>query len=223
VSNPLIIEFFDELNTSGNLTRYARQVSQSYLEGTLQRLIAHADPKVREAVLVALRLVGTMASNSCVASRLRDHSAHLREVAEGALWAIWFRGDRSEHGHELQRLTRLLADKEYSRALKGLDALIKRAPRFAEAYNQRAILYWKWTEYRRSIADCERAVKLNPCHFGALSGMAQCYLHLKRPVEALRCFRQALRINPNMEGLQESIRALEQFLREERRRKRGKS
>lgn len=222
MSNPLIIEFFDELNTSGNLTRYAQQINERYLEGTLQRLLVQKDPKIREAALVALRLVGTMLSNGIVATRLRDSAVHLRELAEGALWAIWFRGDSVQHSQELQRLTRLLADREYSRALKGLDGLIKRAPRFAEAYNQRAILYWKWNEYRRSVADCERVLKLNPCHFGALSGMAQCYLHMKRPVEALRSFRQAHRINPNMEGLHESIRALEQFLREERRKKRGK-
>jgi tetratricopeptide (TPR) repeat protein len=222
VSNPVIIEYFDELNTSGNLSRFAQQVGERYVEGTLQRLLLQRDPKTREAALVALRLLGTLSSNSLVATRLRDPVHHLRELAEGALWAIWFRGDNIDHSQDLQRLTRLLADKEYSRALKGLDALIKKAPRFAEAYNQRAILFWKWNEYRRSIADCERVLKLNPCHFGALSGMAQCYLHLKRPVEALRSFRQAHRINPNLEGLQESIRALEQFLREERRRKRGR-
>ncbi|MCS6977948.1 MAG: tetratricopeptide repeat protein [Gemmatales bacterium] len=220
MSAPLILEFFEELQTTGDMNRYAQQVAERYLEGTLQRLLAQRQPRIREAALTALRLVGTMASNSCVAGRLRDPVRPLRELAESALWAIWFRGDDPEQGRELQQLSRLVAERDFETAIKGLDSLIRRAPRFAEAYNQRAIAYWRSNDFRRAILDCERAVRLNPCHFGALSGMAQCYLSLNRPVEALRHFRQAHRINPNMEGLLESIRALEQFLREERRRRR---
>ena len=40
--------------------------------------------------------------------------------------------------------------------------LIKKAPAFAEAYNQRAILYFRAGEYQKAIADCETALKLNP-------------------------------------------------------------
>lgn len=217
---PLILAYFEEMQATGDVGEFAQRVSQHYLEGTLQRLLVNRHPRIREAALTALRLVGTMASNTCVAGRLRDPVRPLRELAESALWAIWFRGDDPAQSQELQQLTRLLAERDYATAIKGLDSLIRRAPRFAEAYNQRAIAYWKSNEFRKAVQDCERTVRLNPCHFGALSGMAQCYLSLNRPVEALRAFRQAHRINPNMEGLLESIRALEQFLREERRRRR---
>ena len=90
-------------------------------------------------------------------------------------------------------------------------------PRFAEAYNQRAVLLFKMKEYQRSIIDCEKALKLNPCHFGALAGMAQCFMGLNKPKAALRAFRNAYRINPDMEGVEETIRALESALGEEGR------
>ena len=32
------------------------------------------------------------------------------------------------------------------------------APQFAEAYNQRAILYFQMKDYARSIADCEKVL-----------------------------------------------------------------
>ena len=55
-------------------------------------------------------------------------------------------------------------------------------------------------------------------HFGALSGMAQCFLKLRKPKAALKAFRQAFRINPGLEGVEETIRALEDVLGEEGRR-----
>jgi tetratricopeptide (TPR) repeat protein len=223
VSAPLLLEFFEQLQSHGDLARFTEEIQSHYLEGTLQRLLAHRQVRIREAALTALRAVGTMASNSLVADRLRDHAATVRELAESTLWAIWFRGDNPQDGQELQRLTRLMTQQNYAAALEGFQGLLRRSPRFAEAYNQRAILYWKMEDARRSLLDCERAVRLNPCHFGAYSGMAQCYLKMHKPVEALRAFRQAHRINPNMEGLLDSIRALEQFLREERRRRRDGS
>ena len=93
--------------------------------------------------------------------------------------------------------------------------LLRRAPRFAEAYNQRAILHWRRKHYCRAIADCKRVLRLNPYHFGALAGMAQCYIQIDRPVESLAAFREAYRINPNLDGVSDSIHALEQLLRGE--------
>ena len=93
------------------------------------------------------------------------------------------------------------------------------APRFAEVYNQRAILYFRLGELARAVADCEKVLKLNPYHFGAAGGMAQCFMKLKKPRAALRAFRNAFRVNPGLEGVEETIRALESALggEEERR------
>lgn len=222
MSKPVILELYEELNATGNLARYAQEVQKRYFESTLQRLLAQRDTSTREAALAALRVIGTMSSNAILAACLRDADLHVRELAESAMWAIWFRADSAENNQELQRLMHLVGEQEFAKALAGLDALIRKASKFAEAFNQRAILYYRWGQYRRSITDCERTIKLNPYHFGAMSGMAQCFLQLKKPVEALRAFRHAQRINPSLDGIQESIRALEQYLREERRKRGGK-
>src|SRR5262249_33758252 len=134
--------------------------------------------------------------------------------AAEALWALWFRGSDAAHSDELRRLADV---KDHADALAGLDALIAKAPKFAEAYNQRAILHFRNKDFEKSIADCERVLEFNPYHFGALSGMAQCYVNLRRPRAALKAFRHALRINPNLRGVKETIRALEESLGEEGR------
>ena len=53
---------------------------------------------------------------------------------------LWFRADSDTNNHELRRLTDL-RDRRKKRS--GLDALIQKAPHFAEAYNQRAILHFQ--------------------------------------------------------------------------------
>jgi tetratricopeptide (TPR) repeat protein len=77
------------------------------------------------------------------------------------------------------------------------------------------VVHYRLGQYQKSIADCERTLKLNPYHFGAQSGMAQCFMKLHKPRAALRAFRNAFRINPGLEGIEDTIRALEDVLGEE--------
>src|SRR5262245_45936244 len=163
------------------LEKFKREVEGHYTEGTLQRLLdAHHTP-ARQAAALALGLVGTMKANEAVAALLHDEDALVRQLATDALWAIWFRADQPEHIEELQRLMRLSSQGEGTteELLAGYEALLKKAPDFAEVYNQRAILYFRLGEWQKSAADCERVLKLNPYHFGAAGGLAQCQMKLK--------------------------------------------
>ncbi len=194
------------------LTRFKKRVGRRYTEGTLQRLLPHPEPESRQAAVLALGMLGTMDSNRLLARRLHDPDDKVRQLAGNALWAVWFRADSEDNNQELQRLARL---RDRGRALTGLNALIERAPRFAEAYNQRAILFYQAKLYEKAIADCETVLALNPYHFGAQVGLAQCLMQLRRHKAALRAFRKTLRLHPFMEGVEETIRALESALGEE--------
>ena len=216
VSRAYIARLYKKLSSDGNLKRFAERTRQRYTEGTLQRLLSNPDRRVREAALVALRLLGTMDSAGPVAAYLRQPDAHAPHLAEGALWAIWFRADRPEHNQELQQLARLIANRSLGQALTGLNRLIQKAPRFAEAYNQRAIVHFHRSDFRRSIRDCLRTLHLNPDHFGAQSGLAQCYWHLNQPIDALNALRRARRLNPHLRGINEQIEALEVQIKEDR-------
>ncbi len=179
------------------------------------RVLEHGDGCSRRAALLALGLLGTTDSCSVIASRLHDEDREVSQTAADTLWTLWFRGDNPANNEELQRLARM---RDRRKALAGLDALILRAPEFAEAYNQRAIVHFRLKQFDRCIADCEKVLELNPHHFGAQAGLGQCYLQMRKHRPALRAFRHALRINPNMDGVAETIRALENALGEEGRR-----
>jgi tetratricopeptide (TPR) repeat protein len=229
VGTALLLEYFNELpefqegdNPEAHLKRwqkalekFEKRVAERYTEATLQRLLDSGNAATRRAAVLALGLLGTMASNHHVAAQLHDGDRAVRRLAADALWAVWFRADSMANNQELQRLVQR---RDPDEMLDGLSALIRKAPHFAEAYNQRAIVYFRKKEFQKSIADCEKVVQLNPYHFGAYAGMAQCYLNLNKPRSALKAFRNALQINPNMEGVEDAIRSLENALGEEGRR-----
>lgn len=194
------------------LDGFKQEIKARYHDATLQRLLASPSTEARRAAVTALGLTGTMDSNKPLAQRLQDSDAQVRQLAIDALWAVWFRADSEANHLDLQRIMRL---RDPDKALKAFAALLKKSPQYAEAYNQRAILYFRLEEYQRSIADCQAVLKLNPFHFGAQAGIGQCYMKLRKPRGALKAFKAALRINPNMEGVEDTIRTLEDVLGEE--------
>ncbi|MBV9125865.1 MAG: tetratricopeptide repeat protein [Planctomycetes bacterium] len=222
VGTALLVEFYNELPEAGEedsraaqvarlkaLTTFEKKVSARYTEGTLERLLDAPDVRTRRAAVLALGLVGTMRSNQNLAVMLHDEDREIRLLAANGLWSLWFRADSEGNNQELQRVLRL---NDPDKQLSGLNLLIQKAPTFAEAYNQRAILLYRRGEYQKSIGDCEKVIHLNPYHFGAMSGMAQCYMKLRKPKPALKAFRNAYRVNPELEGVEETIRALEDVL-----------
>ena len=201
------------------LAKFKRSVDARYNEATLERLLYSQDPDVRQATILALGLLGSIRVNASVAKSLHDEDLTARQLAADALWAIWQRADSQENNHELQRLMqKVAADTNHEDILAGFEALIRKSPRFAEAYNQRAIFHFQRGDYAKAVADCEKAMRLNPYHFGAASGMGQCFMKQKKLRAALRVFRRANRINPNLDSVREAIQSLERMLGEEGKR-----
>jgi tetratricopeptide (TPR) repeat protein len=102
-------------------------------------------------------------------------------------------------------------------AVETFSRIIQRKPDFAEAWNKRATAYFLMGENEKSLRDCDEVMKRNPAHFGALAGYGQIYLRLDQPERALTYFRRALRINPNMRGIEQVIPEIEQLLTERRK------
>ncbi|MBX3401212.1 MAG: HEAT repeat domain-containing protein [Gemmataceae bacterium] len=223
---PLIVTFYRKLpqpsptddrdlwqaGVQDAIREFRHSIKNNYTEGTLQRLVGHDDPLARQAAVLALGLVGTLDSNAAVAAALQDSDWLVRQFAEDALWEIWYRGDNAEYCWSLQQAMQL---GDFAQTLAALDDLIREAPEFAEAYNQRAILLFRRGEFARSAADCKAVLRMNPYHFGAAAGMGQCYLKMNKPRAALRAFRQALELNPALVDLRDAVQALRQALGEE--------
>jgi tetratricopeptide (TPR) repeat protein len=130
-------------------------------------------------------------------------------MAEDALWAVWFRADTPEHNRLLEQVRDLIRREQLDGALALAARLIAKAPNFAEAYNQRAFVYFLQGRFAESAEDCRRVIKRNPYHIGAIEGLAKCQLGLNRPRDALQSLRRALKLRPHNTALRASIRELE--------------
>ena len=85
---------------------------------------------------------------------------------------------------------------EITQAEAVLTELLDAQPDFTEAWNRRAVLYFTIKEYKKSLADCQMVIKLNPIHFGALHGMGLCHAALGEYSAAIRAFQLALELQP---------------------------
>ena len=189
------------------------KVEQYYTTGALERLLQTAPRLARRAAAMMLGHLGDYRSNHALGMSLHDEDRSVRLLAENAIRACWCRDGDDEQRLALSEIVRLNAAREFEEAVDRADRLITENVDFAEAWNQRAIAYYSLAKYHRSIDDCRQAVELNPYHFGAVAGMGQCYLQIGNELWALDCFRRALALNPNLEGIRANVVRLETRLR----------
>ena len=143
---------------------------------------------------------------------LKDDDAVVRELAEHSLWAIWNRSGDPKIDALLQEGIHLIQSNRLDEAIATFNEVVKGAPGFPEGYNRRATAYYLAGQYEKSIADCDEAIRRNPMHFGALSGLGYNYFKLGKPERAIRYFEQALDINPNKPRIRSTLIELERAL-----------
>jgi len=177
-----------------------------------ERLISGSE---KQQLRAASALVYVRAEKELLAA-LKLEAPKTRDLAKRALEFAWFTaaGDKAEKN--LGNAVMAANEERYQESLEALNKLIARNPTFAEAWNQRAAVYWKLGRHEESILDCERALVLNPNHYGAWQGMGICKLHLGEVAEACRCLREALKVLPYDEPTQEALQKCEDLLRKQR-------
>jgi len=127
---------------------------------------------------------------------LKHADPEVRNRATQELWRRWFEQKGIAGLEQIRQAQMLLESGEKLQAEAVLTQLIQDLPDFAEAWNRRAVLYYIQAKYRKSLADCQQVVQLNPIHFGALHGIGLCYVALGEYREAILAFRRALEIQP---------------------------
>lgn len=168
-------------------------------------LLGHPACDARKTGALALSLIGQSCCLPELSAKLWDDDRMVAEMAEHAMWSIWFRGGSEEANAHLARGAEALNKQNVQRAIVHLDRAVKLCPDFPEAYNQRAIAYYLSEHYAESIADCQKVVAMMPLHFGAWSGMGHCYLALGEIALARDAYEHALKVNPHLECIAELV------------------
>jgi tetratricopeptide (TPR) repeat protein len=171
-------------------------------------LLACDQEDARKVASLALSLVGCDTCLPALAKQLKDVDPMVNQLAEHAMWSIWFRGGGEEANHQVCRGAQAIGRSDYEHAITHFDAAIQINPKFSEAYNQRAIAHYLLQRYDASIIDCEMTVELMPIHFGAWAGMGHCHAQSGRLCRAMESYQRALSINPHMSQVRQSIEQL---------------
>jgi tetratricopeptide (TPR) repeat protein len=187
-------------------------IQQRWNSGQIARLLSSEHGDVRKVALVCLAMVGDRDCIDSIHPHLADPDPTINEMAEHALWSIWFRCGSPKANLELCRGSKAMAGRDPDSAIEHFDAALATDPEFAEAYNQRAIASYLKEQFEASIADCRKTVRLMPCHFGALAGMGHCFLQLGQLDHALRAYERALSINPHLHCVAQTVTEIQRQL-----------
>ena len=178
---------------------------QNWSQDQMLQLLKSDHSDARKVAGLALGLLGDRNCIEPLAKQLADEDPMVNQMAEHALWSIWFRlGKRCANESIMQGL-RELNCREFDKAIVHFSRAIELDTDFAEAYNQRAIVHYLREEWDESIKDCRRTVALMKCHFGAWAGMGHCYAHTHQLSDAVRCYEKALSINPHLSCVRDAV------------------
>jgi tetratricopeptide (TPR) repeat protein len=206
-----VLRFFSLLSVAALAVVAAANAAEMTREQAL-KAVERPEASARLAGVERLAEIGRMADADRLVRRLNDADPQVRASASAAMWRIWSRsGDPAIDALFARGLEQMQAS-AFDDALTVFSEIVSRKPEFAEGWNKRATLYFLLGQDQESLRDCDEVLKRNPNHFGALSGAGQINLRLGNLQQALEFFRRALKVNPNLDGLQQMIPMLEEHL-----------
>jgi len=116
---------------------------------------------------------------------------------EDAIWHSWLDAAPSpEIRQKIDSAMRKRGSYDFQGAKELLDEVVSEAPEYSEGWNQRAFILFLQGDYEASLEDIERALALEPRHFGALSGRAIIFMTLGRVQLGQEALKEAVEIHP---------------------------
>jgi tetratricopeptide (TPR) repeat protein len=133
---------------------------------------------------------------------------------ESRIWDIWAESGDADLDQVFRVGSRAMAIGDTATALKVFDAIVGKAPNFAEGWNKRATVHYMMGDYEASLADIDRTLELEPHHFGALAGLGLVNIGLDRDEAALDAFERVLRVTPQSQSAKHNIEIVKQRIKD---------
>ncbi len=118
-----------------------------------------------------------------------------REI-ENEIWRNWMVAPNDEIQTLLKQALEARRWYDFEKARKILDQIIVQAPDYAEGWNQRAFILFLQEKFDRALSDTEKALELEPRHFGAMAGQAQILMRQGRFATGQSILKRAVKIHP---------------------------
>ena len=212
---PFLLVLYQQYLTHQDSACFVREVLCLYTTGTLQRLARHACREVRRAAVLSLGFVSDYGANHTLGCALLDDDRTVRTLAENGIRTVRREQAMKQNARSSAPSSGSMQPDCHRKPSPG-DEADRAGAWFAEAWHQRAVAYVTLGRLVESIRDCHQALEINPYHFVAATSMGQAYLQLENPVSALECFRRALRLNPDLEGVRAQVVRLTRMVEDSR-------
>jgi tetratricopeptide (TPR) repeat protein len=136
-------------------------------------------------------------------------------LLEKKIWSIWNKHPTNNRLTErLEFGTELMQYGDYDYALRIFDNIIVTDPKWSEAWNKRATVYFLMSQFTNSLNDINKVLNIEPRHFGALSGQARIFIKLQKYERAIKSIEKALKFHPTFRS-GELIPEIERLIKEE--------
>ena len=136
-------------------------------------------------------------------------------LLEEKIWSIWNKHPTNNKLTErLEFGTELMQYGDYNYALRVFDNIIVTDPKWSEAWNKRATVYFLMSQFTNSLDDIDKVLNIEPRHFGALSGQARIFIKLQKYEKAINSIERALKFYPSFKS-GEMIPEIKKLIREE--------
>ena len=134
--------------------------------------------------------------DSLFAELKRERDARQAKRISERIWAKWRDSGSATANLLMQWADKAVADNKNGLALDLLDQVVVLMPDYAEGWNRRATLNFAMDRHGKSMSDISRVLRLEPRHFGAISGMAAILAASGNDELELRAWEQVLEIYP---------------------------
>ena len=146
---------------------------------------------------------------------IKVNDSNNAEQLENKIWSIWSKHPTDNSLTEkLEFGTELMQYGDYNYALRVFDNIIVTDPKWSEAWNKRATVYFLMSQFTNSLDDIDKVLNIEPRHFGALSGQARIFIKLQKYEKAIKSIERALKFYPSFKS-GEMIPEIERLIREE--------
>lgn len=126
----------------------------------------------------------------------------------GAIERVWSRSGSDTADLLMERVTALFRQKDFKIARDMLDRLSEIEPQWSVVWSRRATTRFMDRDYAGAMEDLARVLRIEPRHFMALVGVGVILEREENKAQALRVFRRALEINPQLDEIRSKVEKL---------------
>jgi len=130
------------------------------------------------------------------------------EDLERRLQTLWSRSGSATADLLFSRSDEALEADDYETAEQLLAELTDLAPNFAEGWHRHAIIELRQENFEEAMTSLRHTLSLQPKHFFAMAELGSILEEFGDTESALAAYREALALNPFIDGLEERVREL---------------